>query len=71
MAKTCKYKKQYQYVSYDNGLTWRSTGEIRRGSLIEENSQECGFIPVTLYKWEVVDGEYMCGDCGYKPDSTI
>lgn len=40
-----KYYKQYYEVSYDNGLTWQHVEpeQTRRGSLIEEYSQDCGY----------------------------
>ena len=40
-----KYYKEYYEVSYDNGLTWKHVEpeQTRRGSLIEEYSQDCGY----------------------------
>jgi len=40
-----KYYKEYYEVSYDNGLTWQHVEpeQTRRGSLIEEYSQDCGY----------------------------
>lgn len=57
MGKTCKYYKEKQLVSYDNGNTWQPTGLTRRGELYESDSTDCGYI--LQYKWEVVSG-YVC-----------
>lgn len=57
MAKTCKYYKEKQLVSYDSGNTWQPTGLTRRGNLYESDSADCGYM--TQYKWEVVSG-YVC-----------
>lgn len=37
----CKYYRQRQQVSYDNGQTWLDTGEYRKGNLYEYDSVDC------------------------------
>lgn len=40
-----KYNVEVKQVSED-GVTWTSTGESRRGSLVEVNSTDCGYVPI-------------------------
>lgn len=42
-----KYVQEKKQVSYDEGTTWQDTGETRKGTLIEEKSADCGYIPPT------------------------
>lgn len=42
---TSKYYKEQKYVSYNNGRTWQSLDEYRKGELIEYNSTDCGYVP--------------------------
>lgn len=37
----CKFEKQGEYYSDDNGISWLSTGECRKGALIESASTDC------------------------------
>lgn len=60
MDKICKYYKYQKYVSYDNGATWQPLDEYQRGELIQFNSEDCGGGIGTLYKWEVISGDYEC-----------
>ena len=54
-----KYYVEEKYVSNDNGATFVPTGETRRGQLIEQNTQDCGYIePQT--RWTTVQDEYVC-----------
>ena len=54
-----KYYVEEKYVSNDNGATFVPTGETRRGQLIEQNTQDCGYIePQT--RWTTVKNEYVC-----------
>ena len=48
---TSKYYKVYYEVSYDGGTTWQHVQpeQTRRGSLIEADSTDCGYVP-TPYK---------------------
>ena len=60
-----KYYKQYYEVSYDGGTTWQRVEpeQTRKGSLIEANSEDCGYVPPTPtieYRWVTVDGQYVC-----------
>lgn len=57
-----KYVKEKQQVSMDNGETWSDTGETRTGSLIEENSPDCGYVIQPQYRWDVVTDEYICDE---------
>lgn len=47
---TSKYYKVYYEVSYDGGTTWQHVQpeQTRRGSLIEADSTDCGYVPVSL-----------------------
>ena len=46
---TSKYYKEYYEVSYDSGATWEHVvpEQIRRGDLIEAQSEDCGYVPPT------------------------
>lgn len=48
-----KYEKLYERVSYDNGVTyeWVVPYQTMKGSLIEANSVNCGYIPMVETKW--------------------
>lgn len=51
---TTKYQKQYYQVSNDSGKTWQNVSpeKTRRGSVIEYNSEDCGYVPPTpQYRW--------------------
>ena len=46
MSSYCKFYKEKQQVSYDNGVTWIDvSGATRKGNLIERDSPDCGYIP--------------------------
>lgn len=59
-TKFAKYTKQQFQYSVDSGNSWVSTGEYRYGSLIETNSEECGYVP-TLEQWVLI-----CPDITYE-----
>ena len=44
---TTKYEKQYYQVSNDGGETWENVSPVRTrsGSVIEYNSEDCGYVP--------------------------
>ena len=48
---TSKYYKVYYEVSYDNGVTWQHVQpeQTRRGSLIEADSTDCGYVALKFY----------------------
>lgn len=52
MSGFCKYYKQKKQVSYDSGATWQDVvpAEYQRGSLIEPNSTDCGYI-ASFERW--------------------
>ena len=50
--KYCKYEKMQRWVSYDSGLTWSPLQEFRTGDLIEEYSEDCGYIPTPTPSYE-------------------
>ena len=58
---TSKYYKEYYEVSYDEGVTWEHVvpEQTRRGSLIEAQSTDCGYIP-PQYRWYTSQSEYIC-----------
>lgn len=58
MAKTCKFYKLGQEVSYDCGETWQPTGQYDKGRLYEVNSRDCGFM--LIYRWALSQGDYDC-----------
>ena len=41
-----KYAKEKEQQSTDGGVTWTDTGNTRQGTLIESNSEDCGYKPV-------------------------
>lgn len=55
-----KYVKEEQEELVDN--EWVSTGQFRKGTLIETNSEDCGYSIQTLYRWVTlnVSEEYEC-----------
>ena len=57
-----KHQQEKQQVSYDNGTTWEDVvpANTRTGSLIEHNSDDCGYVPETVYRWVTISDEYMC-----------
>ena len=55
-----KYNKEKEQVSYNSGISWADTGNTRAGStLIEQNSEDCGYAPTPITRW-VADTGYMC-----------
>ena len=59
---TTKYKKQYYQVSNDGGKTWQNVSpeKTRRGSVIEYNSADCGYI-APQYRWHTAPNtDYIC-----------
>lgn len=59
---TTKYKKQYYQVSTDGGTTWQNVSpeQTRRGSVIEYNSADCGYI-APQYRWYTAPNtDYLC-----------
>ena len=46
------YYREQKYVSDDDGNTWSPTGTYRLGSLIEQNSSECGYVPPIVYEYQ-------------------
>lgn len=53
------YHVEKKQTSLD-GTTWTDTGETRTGSLIEELSEECGYVPGSNTRWIEVTGEFVC-----------
>lgn len=39
-----KYQQEKEQLSVDGGSTWQDTGSTRRGILLEENSEDCGYV---------------------------
>lgn len=58
MARTCKFYKIKQLVSYDCGESWETTGRYDKGALYEVNSRDCGFM--LIYRWALSAGDYDC-----------
>ena len=55
---TTKYTKEQKQVSYDGGETWSNLNEYRAGTVIEYNSEDCGYVE-PIYRWVDVSG-YVC-----------
>lgn len=55
-----KYVKLIQLKNEDN--QWIETGVVRKGALLEENSEDCGYKDNGIYEWEQVgiDEDYAC-----------
>lgn len=51
-----KYSQQKEQVSYDGGTTWTDTGNVRKGTLLEKNSVDCGYQPQTSFKAKFING---------------
>lgn len=58
------YTVEQQYVSEDNGTTWTIVdGATRAGSIIENNSDDCGYVPFDPSTFEgKVYAKYINGD---------
>jgi hypothetical protein len=58
---TSKYYKEYYEVTYDEGVSWEHVvpEQTRRGSLIEAQSTDCGYI-APQYRWYTSQREYIC-----------
>lgn len=59
MANKCKYYKEEEVISYDNGATFTPTGQIRKGDLYEQDSPSCNNID-EKFKWEDIANGYIC-----------
>lgn len=51
-----KYTQQKEQISYDGGTTWNDTGAVRRGTLVERNSVDCGYVPQDQFKAKLTNG---------------
>lgn len=58
---TTKCQKEKEQRSDDFGMTWRDTGNYRAGTVIEYNSEDCGYVPPVepIYRWVDTDN-YIC-----------
>lgn len=59
---TTKYYKQYYQVSNDGGQTWTNVSpeQTRRGSVIQTQSTDCGYIK-PQYRWKAAPtSDYIC-----------
>lgn len=58
------YTVEQQYVSEDNGTTWNIVdGATRAGSIIENNSDDCGYVPFDPSTFEgKIYAKYINGD---------
>lgn len=55
-----KYNKERKYIS-DNGNRWYATNIYRQGSLIENNSSDCGYVPRIEYEYQwVITTQTIC-----------
>ena len=50
------YRVEAEYSSTDGGATWVFTGQTRRGTAIEYNSEKCS----DNITWKIVEGSYYC-----------
>lgn len=55
-----KYVKEVK--QYNNGTEWVNTDEYRKGLLVEQNSEYCGYYPGAIYRWIQLDitVDYEC-----------
>lgn len=55
-----KYVKLIQLKNENN--QWVETGVVRKGALLEENSEDCGYKDDGIYEWEQtdIDEDYAC-----------
>ena len=60
-----KYTKEKKQISYDSGSTWTDVEplETRKGELIEEYSEDCGYQP--LYRWAMTNDTVCLSDENY------
>lgn len=65
---TSKYYKEYYQVSYDGGSTWENVTPVqtRRGSLIENQSYDCGYSGGYLTYGEFIGNNKLYSYCGTK-----
>ena len=67
---TTKYEKQYYQVSNDGGETWENVSpeKTRKGSVIEYNSEDCGYVPpAPKLVLTLNDGSTVSAACGSAP----
>lgn len=65
---TTKHFKEYYQVSYDGGETWENVSpeKTRRGSVIEYDSTDCGYVPPTSqYRWVNTSSKICSGHDQY------
>lgn len=57
-----KYSVEVKEISLDGGNTYFRLlpEESRKGTLIETNSEDCGW--QAMYRWTVIPGEYICDE---------
>lgn len=55
-----KYTKEKEQRSSDNGATWTDTGRTRQGSLMDDYSEDCGYVPTVETRWVAIEGQYEC-----------
>ena len=53
-----KFEVIEEFISSDNGQTWRKTGNIRLGNMVEADSQWCS--EEVIYKWELNTDKWQC-----------
>jgi hypothetical protein len=71
-ATTCvgydKYTLAEYQVSYDGGVTWETTGTSAT-TLIEADSEDCGYVPEPIYEWRRItpisgdSSTFICDTC--------
>lgn len=55
-----KYNKEKEQISYNSGISWADTGNTKAGStLIEANSEDCGYIPPHDYSRDYLTTEAL------------
>lgn len=57
MESVCKFYKEEKFVSYDEGQTWSSYGDYRKGEIYETDSLDC---MTKQYRIVPVEGNYIC-----------
>jgi hypothetical protein len=64
-----KYVNNIQQVSYDSGFTWENTSNTSASTLIETNSQDCGYLPSNVKYYFVASNSIYSGACD--SDTTL
>lgn len=57
---TTSYVQEYEFISYDGGVSWHLTGNTRQGEAIRTEDPRCGGSVSGQYRWVDVEEGYIC-----------